>query len=56
MHAIDFFSILYNSFNDKSIKDTESKYNKAFKLDYQLMLKKNNIYTYNEFFHFCIKT
>ena len=39
-------SILYKSFDDKSIRDIGSRHNKALKLDCQLMLKKNNIYDF----------
>ena len=37
-------SILYESFDDKSIKDIGSKYNKVLRLGCQLMLKKNNTF------------
>ena len=33
MHAINFFEILYKKINNKSIKDTKSKYSKVFKLN-----------------------
>ena len=49
-------SILYKLFDNKSMKDTKLRYNKAFKLNYQLMLKKNNTYICDEFFHFYMKT
>ena len=47
--------ILYDLFDGKSIKDIELKYNEAFKLNYQLMLKKNNTHICDKFFHFYIK-
>ena len=45
-------SILYDSFNGKSIRDIKLKHNKAFKLNCQLILKNNAC---DEFFHFYIK-
>ena len=34
--------ILYDLFDDKSIRDIKSKHNETFKLNCQLILKKNN--------------
>ena len=50
MYAMDFFSILYNSFDNKSIKDTGLRHNKAFKSNYQQMLKNDNRYACDGFF------
>ena len=49
-----FFLILYEKVDSRSIKNIKLKYNKALKLNYQLILKKNNIQC-DEFFHFYIR-
>ena len=47
--------ILHDLFDDKNMKDIESRHNKALTSDCQLMLKKNDTYTCDEFFHFYMK-